>query len=560
MARERWDKRSAFIMAAIGSAIGLGNVWRFPYVAYANGGGAFFIPYFIALLTTGIPLLALELYLGIRYQNGPTEAYGIVRKNTNFIGWFALGVAAMITAYYTVVMGWTWNFIAHSFQVNWAGQESDFFYDGMLKLSDSIWNLGGLRWIVVLGNFLTWVAIFLIVYKGVKVVGKIVNWTVGIPWVLLLILLIRGVTLRGAEAGLDFYLNPDFSMLLEPRVWLAAYSQIFFSLSLGFGVMIAYASYLDRESDIHTNAWMIAFSNSATSFFAGFAVFSVLGYLAMETGSPVDSVVKAGPGLAFVVYPTAIAKLPGGVFTQAVFGILFFFMLLTLGIDSAFSLVEAIITGIKDTFKGSRKKVTFWVCLTGFLAGLIYCTHAGLYWLDVVDRWMNWGLLIVGLVESILIGWMLKTREFGRDMDRTSEMKMGRFWFFCIRYITPVILLIILGVNFYEEILDPYENYPIWALMTGGWGLVLALMFISLILQKHPKIGTVSKWKWISLFLLHAALFFLFYFLYKSTRPLAILMGSLFFGILLWGIVHGFNAMFRGMHLPEVEQIQKPIK
>src|SRR6056297_768186 len=182
MARERWEKRSSFILAAIGSAIGLGNVWRFPYMAYSNGGGAFFIPYIIALITTGIPLVALEYYLGARHQLGPSEAYGKVKKNTNYIGWFALGVAGMITFYYAVVMGWAFNYLYSSIGIKWAGNEGNFFNNTVLGISKGIYSFGGLRWPVVLGTFLTWVAIFLIIFKGIKVVGKVVNWTVGIPW------------------------------------------------------------------------------------------------------------------------------------------------------------------------------------------------------------------------------------------------------------------------------------------------------------------------------------------------------------------------------------------
>lgn len=484
MAREKWNNQFSFIMAAIGSAIGLGNVWRFPYMAYDNGGGAFFIPYLLALVTTGVPLLVLEYYLGVRKQVGPTESYGFIRKNTNYIGWFALGVAAMITIYYTVVMGWAWNYMYHSFSASWSSDASGFFYKEILAISEGVGILGGIRWPIVLGNLLTWVCIFFIVFKGVKVVGKVVNWTVGVPWLLLLVLIIRGITLKGAVTGLEYYLNPDFSKLLEPSVWLGAYGQIFFSLSLGFGIMIAYSSYLPQDSDINGSAWVVAFSNCLTSFFAGFAVFSILGYLAFTTNQPVSEVVDSGPGLAFVTYPTAIAQLPGGLVTQVIFGLSFFFMLLLLGIDSAFSLVEAIVTGLRDSFKVKRESVTFWVSLFGFLFGTIYCTHAGLYWLDIVDHWMNWGLIIVGLLESILIGWFYNPREVLEDVNSTSSIKLNNFWIFSIKYLTPAILLITIVTNIYTEFIKPYEGYPLWARLAGGWMLLLVIFILSLYLQK----------------------------------------------------------------------------
>jgi len=538
MARERWGKRAAFVMAAIGSAIGLGNVWRFPYMAYANGGGAFFIPYLIALITTGIPLIALEYYLGVRYQKGPSEAYDYVKKRTNFIGWFALGTAAMITFYYTVVMSWAWNYMFYSIGVDWAGNEKNFFFGNVLGITDSIKNLGGFQWYLVLGNLITWTAIFLVIFKGVKVVGKVVTWTVGIPWVLILILIVRGITLQGSANGLDFYLRPDFSQLLNPTVWLGAYGQIFFSLSLGFGIMIAYASYLPEDSDINTNAWVVSFANCATSFFAGFAVFSVLGYLAFTTGQPIEKVVGAGPGLAFVTYPTAIAKLPGGVAVQSIFGIMFFLMLVTLGIDSAFSLVEAIVTGLKDSFNLKREKVTFWVCFVGLIVGFLYTSRAGLYWLDVVDHWMNWGLVIVGLLEAILIGWFFDINRVSHDIDSTSELKFGKLWVISVKYITPAILLITIILSIYKELKSPYEGYPIWSLMVGGWILLISLMFFAFIMQSRKEIPKMNAkfLRFIAWLTIYSGLIIAFYLFYSPAHvliPSIVLVASVVVGSLI---------------------------
>ncbi|TYB31094.1 MAG: sodium-dependent transporter [Candidatus Mcinerneyibacterium aminivorans] len=541
MARERWEKRSSFILAAIGSAIGLGNVWRFPYMAYSNGGGAFFIPYLIALITTGIPLVALEYYLGARHQLGPSEAYGKVKKNTNFIGWFALGVAGMITFYYAVVMGWAWNYLYHSIGVSWAGNEANFFNKTVLNISKGIYSFGGIEWAVVIGTLLTWIAIFLIIFKGIKVVGKVVNWTVGIPWLLILILIVRGIFLKGSAEGLEYYLHPDFSKLLNPGVWLAAYGQIFFSLSLGFGIMIAYSSYLKKDADINTNAWVVSFSNCATSFFAGFAVFSVLGYLAFTTDTAVSEVVSAGPGLAFVAYPTAIAKLPGGIIGQSAFGVMFFLMLLLLGIDSAFSLVEAIVTGLKDTFKFKREKVALAVCAAGFVIGLIYMTRAGLYWLDVVDHWMNWGLIIVGLMEAILIGWFYNTKKVAKDIDSTSAIKFGSLWVFSIKFLTPAVLAITIFMNIYKEIKGPYGDYPISALMIGGWMLLITIFFFSFYMQKRkkpdqPSFNFIRTIGWIIMYAGTVITFYLFYKIPTLWIPIIILVVSIIVGLIIKAI------------------------
>ena len=501
MARERWDKRQAFIMAAIGSAIGLGNVIRFPYQLAQNGGASFLIPYVVALITTGIPLLALEIYFGIRFQKGPTEALGKVRKNTNFIGWFAvLAGAAMITFYYTVLMGWSVNYMAKSVQglfsgaLPWSENSRRFFFNEILKFKETPFSFGALNIGSVIGNLVVWSAVFLVLLKGVKVVGKIVNWTVGIPWIIIIVLIIRGITLEGSGAGLEYYLHFDYHQILEPRVWLAAYGQVFFSLSLGFGVIIAYASYMPKDSDINANAWVISFANCATSFFAGFAIFSTLGYMAAVQGVPVADVAgDPGIGLAFVAYPSAIASLPGGIVTQALFAIAFFFMIFMLGVDTAFSLVETIVTGLKDTFGGKRVKITATVCVVGFLFGFIYCFQNGLIWLDIVDHWMSWGLMGVGLMEAVLIGWFYNTKKVIVDIDSTSGIKFGTFWIICIKYVTPIILILTFIVNFVNEFNKPYEGYNTVALLIGGWGLLITLFFIALLLQKRGDLKNPGK-------------------------------------------------------------------
>lgn len=539
MAREKWAKQDAFIMAAIGSAIGLGNVWRFPYMAYSNGGGAFFIPYIVALITAGIPLLALEYYLGIYYQTGPTKCYAKIHKKAGWIGNLSLGASFMITVYYCVIMAWVWKYLYYSFNINWAGKEKLFFYEKTLNLSESISTLGGIQWPLVLGLFLTWLFIYLIIFKGLKVVSKVINWTVGLPWVIILILLIRGVTLPGAFNGLEFYLNPQFSKLLEPSVWLAAYGQIFFSLSLGFGIMVAYSSYLPKNSDIATSAWVVSFANSLTSFFAGFAIFSALGYLATLSGTPVSEVIKSGPGFAFIVYPSVISTLPGGPIAQATFGFSFFLMLLLLGIDSAFSLTEAITTGLRDSFGFKREWVCFWVCLAGFLGGSIYVTSSGLYWLDIVDHWMNWILVFVGLFEAILIGYFCDVKEVARFIDNQSKIKIGKLWIFSIKYLTPFVLILTLGSNIFNEIKTPYGGYPLKYLVFGGWGSVLFLTifaFVSHYWQSIKRSGrhALSMFSLLSISII--GLLFSIYRFYQSTE--VILMASIIFlgAIALFGI------------------------
>jgi NSS family neurotransmitter:Na+ symporter len=464
--RERWDSRTAFIMASIGSAVGLGNVWRFPAVAYENGGGAFFIPYFVALLTAGIPLLILEFSIGQMMQSSAPGSLKKLNRNFEWVGWFALLVGTVISIYYAAIMAYSWNYAWFSLSATppWSaggsGTEGEFFFDRFLQFGTGSGGLLSFRWPIIAGLALTWVSVFLIIYKGVHRVGKIVMITVPLPWIILLILAIRGLTLDGASAGIEYYLRPDFEALKRPSTWLAAYGQIFFSLTLGFGVMIAYASYRPRHSDVTNNAFITSFANCLTSFFAGFAVFSVLGFLAFKNGVPVESVVKGGPSLAFVTYPAAITKMGDlGWIWPPLIGFLFFIALLTLGIDSLFSLVEAIGAGFHERFpKLKRVYLAAAMCGFCFIVGVFTMgTKAGLGWVDVLDYWTNkYGLVIVGLLQCLLVGYFFSTHRIRDFADDVSEVKLGGWWELCIKVITPVVLVYLLSNEIIKEFATPY--------------------------------------------------------------------------------------------------------
>lgn len=488
--RERWRGRPQFLLAAIGSAVGLGNIWRFPYVAYANGGGAFLIPYFVALLTAGIPLMMLEYALGIRMQAGPPVAFGKIKKGLEWVGWWSILAAFVIITYYAVVMAWCWNYLYHSFTLAWGDNAGEFFITEVLQRSGGPGEFGNPVMGVVIGLLLTWGIVYWIIYKGIGRVGKVVMATVPIPVILIAILVIRGITLPGAAEGLNFYLSPDFSKLLDPHVWLAAYGQIFFSLSLAMGIMIVYASYLPKKSDVTNNAFITSFANCGTSFFAGFAIFSTLGYLAYATGIDVSDVAGAGPGLAFVTIPTAISKLP---IAAAFFGIIFFLTLLTLGVDSLFSLVEADVTAVMDKWGFRRPRVTFVICLVAFIIGLLFCTQAGLYWLDIVDHWINnYGLAAIGLAEVIVIGYVFGAKPFRKFINSVSEVTVGVWWDIMIMVVTPIILGATVVLSLFKEFSSPYEGYPQWALTAGGWIVVIGIFILSfiLIVVKRRKGGT----------------------------------------------------------------------
>ena len=309
--------------------------------------------------------------------------------------------------------------------------------------------------------------------------------TVPIPTLLLIILTIRGLTLPGAMEGISYYLTPDFSKLGDVNVWLAAYAQVFFSFSLAQGIMITYASFLKKKYDLTNNAFIVALADAGTSFLAGFAVFSVVGYLAMTQGIGIDVLGTqiAGPNLTFITYPTAIALLP---FAAAFFGSIFFIALLTFGIDSAFSMIEPISASANYNWKIRKTKATAIMCTVGFFLSLIFATGGGLYLLEILDHFIaNFGLVTIGLLECLIFGWLFKIKNLREHANQTSEILLGRWWDVLIKFVIPIILAILLVVAIVNNVINnPYPDYPWWLIVLMGISPLLIIIILSFVLMK----------------------------------------------------------------------------
>lgn len=484
-----WDSRTAFVLAAIGSAIGLGNIWRFPFICYKYGGGAFLVAYLVALFVAGIPLLILEFALGQRIGGSAPVALGKVNKNFAWVGWLAILVGFIITTYYAVIMSWSANYLVHSLTLAWGNDPKTFFYQKVLRLSDGIFHIGSVSLPLILGLLVCWVWIILSIWKGARTVSKVVYVTVTLPWAILIILVIGGLTLPGAGEGVKYYLTPNWRQLLSPELWQAAFTQVFFSLSVGFGVMIAYASFLPPNSDIVNNAFIIGLADAATAFVGGFAVFSALGYYAQIQGVPVQDVMKSGPELAFVTYPAIINHLP----LAPLVGVLFFVMLLTLAIDSAFSLVEAVVAGFMETFGVPRTKTNIILGALAFVIGIFYTTQAGLYWLDVVDHYMTFfGLFAVAFLESVAVGWFYDTEALRRKINEHSLVNIGGWWNVTVKFVIPLAAFVLLVISVISVIKAPYGGYPRTAELIGGW-IPLALALIAGIFLGKATARTLSQ-------------------------------------------------------------------
>ena len=486
--RERWTSRTTFLFAAIGSAIGLGNVWRFPYLAYDNGGGAFLVAWIIGLLVLGIPWLIMEFGMGRMFQKGAPGVFAGVGKKWEWLGWWPSYVAFLIVAYYAVVIAWALRYALSSVTMEWgtgqaaAGGTGDFFFGNILNISSGPTDFGGIVWLTLAMLAIIWIVLFIIMYKGAGVIGRVAVWTVIIPWILLLALLVRGLTLPGAVDGLNYYLNPDWSALLTGKIWFAAFSQIAFTLSVGMAGMYAYGSFVAKKGDINNNAMITGFANNATSFLAGFAVFSTVGFLMNSLSIPVEQVSSSGLGLAFITYPAAISMMPAA----NIVGILFFLCLFFLGLDSAFFLAHGgVIAPLKDKFGGSLVKWTAGVCVAAFLLGVVFTTQAGLYWLDIVDRAVSfYGLLLTGAFSCIVIGWFWKPKILRDHVNATSDVKIGAWWDWIIKLVLPVALFfVVIYGGFMTDIPNAYEGYQVgpfngshllWIIL--GFGLVLSLI------------------------------------------------------------------------------------
>ncbi|GAB6261871.1 sodium-dependent transporter [Photobacterium sp. CCB-ST2H9] len=486
MKREQWGTRAGFILAAVGSAIGLGNIWRFPYMAYENGGGAFFIPYLFAMLTAGIPFMIMEFSLGHKLRGAAPRAFAKLGGKLEWLGWFQVFIAAVIAVYYVAVIGWAISYMGFAFTQSWGTDTNAFFFSEYLKLGDnSPSKLGSLQLHIAIPMVIAWGIAFAAIFTGVKGgIERASKIMMPLLFIMVLALIARVIFLEGAMDGLNYLFRPDFTKILDAKVWSAAYGQIFFTLSVGFAIMIAYSSYLPEKSDISNNAFMTVLINCGFSMVAGILIFSVLGYMAQEQSKPLTEVVSAGVGLAFVTIPAAINLLPA----PYILGPVFFLALVVAGLSSHISILEAVTSAVIDKMKWSRKKASTVVCGLGFLISMAFATNGGLLLLDLVDYFINnVALLASCLVELLVIGWLLKVSDIRAYVNKISEFSIGIWFEICIRFISPIMLAIILGKNLLNTVDQGYGGYAMSDLLILGWGLVAAMFVVAVIINVSSK-------------------------------------------------------------------------
>jgi neurotransmitter:Na+ symporter, NSS family len=479
--RPQWGTRAGFILAAVGSAVGLGNIWRFPAVAYENGGGAFFIPYLFALLTAGIPILVMEFTMGHKYKGSAPLTYARMNKKAEWLGWWQVAIAFVISTYYAVIIAWAMSYSVFALNLKWGDDTSGFLFGEYLNLAEAPGQFGGVVPGVFIPLVLVWVIALGILFKGVKKGIEVAN-RIFIPALLVLffIIVVRALTLDGAMDGLNAFFKPNWESIMSGKVWVAAYGQIFFSLSIAFAIMITYSSYLPKKTDITNNAFITGFGNSAFELLAGIGVFSILGFMAAQQNVAVSEVVSAGVGLAFVVFPQIINELPA--FNQF-FGFLFFGSLVLAGLSSLISIVETFVAGIQDKFKVSRTKA---VAIGGGLSALIsilFATKGGLYFLDAADYFINnFGVALAGLVQVVVVTWFLKEVDSLKEhANSMSDIILGAWWKVCLGFVTPIVLGYMMFDNIRTNIAENYEGYPTSFLLYTGWSVAIGAILVGVI-------------------------------------------------------------------------------
>ncbi|XP_053092395.1 sodium-dependent neutral amino acid transporter SLC6A17 isoform X2 [Pangasianodon hypophthalmus] len=545
--RPAWNSKLEYILAQVGFSVGLGNVWRFPYLCQKNGGGAYLVPYFILLILIGIPLFFLELAVGQRIRRGSIGVWNYVCPRLGGIGVSSLMVCGFVGLYYNVIIGWSIFYFFQSFQfpLPWAdcpirrngsqaivepeceksSATTYFWYRETLNITSTIADSGGLNWRMTLSLLGAWIIVCLAVIKGIQSSGKVMYFSSLFPYLVLFCFLVRGLFLKGAVDGIAHMFTPKLEIMLEPQVWREAATQVFFALGLGFGGVIAFSSYNKRDNNCHFDAVLVSFINFLTSILATLVVFAVLGFkanimnekcvvenaekilgylnsnvlshdlipphvnfshltsadytemyevikivkedsfaqLGLEQCLLEDELNKAvqGTGLAFIAFTEAMTHFPASPF----WSVMFFFMLINLGLGSMIGTMTGITTPILDTFKIRKEILTVVCCIIAFFCGLLFVQRSGNYFVTMFDDYSaGLPLTIVVILENISVAWIYGTK---------SIIEMA---------ISPP------GYNAWvqDQAEERFQSYPPWALAMCFALIIVAMLPLPLVfLARH---------------------------------------------------------------------------
>lgn len=450
--KTQWNSQLSFLFAMIGAAVGLGNIWRFSYVVYSNGGGTFFIPYLIAIAILGIPFLILEYGIGYNFKDSFSNILKRINPKLEFVSWVLLLFVFTVLIYYIVILGWDLIYLSSSFTFSW-GNDVALYFVKNVGGSSNLSNLSSFIIPTTIGAIIIWVIVWFISHRDLNDgIGKISKILIPSLFIIMIGIVLYALTLPGANIGIQTLLQPDWSKLTDINIWLAAFSQILFSLSMGQAIALTYASYLPENSKLIDNVLLVVFANSSFEIFTAFGIFSILGFMSFSSGTPMVQLVSEGTGLIFVVFPM-IFNIMGAM--GHILAPLLFLAILFAGITSAVGIFEPMVKSTEDKFNWSRKKTVTVLSIIGCIFSLIFTTGISSYLVGVVDGFVNeFGILFLIAIQCIIFTWIFNVDLLIPVINENSRFKVGSLWKFIIKYVLPCFLIGMWLVGIYSLFTD----------------------------------------------------------------------------------------------------------
>jgi NSS family neurotransmitter:Na+ symporter len=424
----------------VGATIGIGNIWRFSYVLYNNGGGSFFIPYFIAILVMGIPFLILEYGLGFSSKKSFSKLLHDINPKFEIIAWLLVLFVFIVAIYYMVILSWDLIYLINSFTFSWQSGPTTFFTNNVGGSS----NLGGITSIILptfISIFVLWGAFWIVSTKDIDVgIGKVSKVLIPLLFIIMAFIFIYAFTLPGFHLGISTLLTPDWLALLDIHIWLAAFAQIIFSLSIGQAMAYTYATYLSKKSNLIDNVLMVVVANSIYEIFIAFGIFSILGYMSTTYSIPISQLISEGTSLIFIVLPEVFTSM--GLMGHILAPLLFLAILFA-GFTSSLALVEPLLSSVCDKFNFSRRKGVSILVVFGCCCSLLFSTGISSYLVGIVDAFVNeFGILILIAVQAIIFTWYYDVDEIIPVLNKKSKIRVGKKWKFVLKYVLPLMLIV----------------------------------------------------------------------------------------------------------------------
>ena len=481
----QWDSSIAFIFAMIGAAVGLGNIWRFSYVLYSNGGGSFFIPYFTAIAIMGIPFLILEYGVGFSFKESFSKIMRKINPKFEIIAWMLVLFVFIVTIYYMVILSWDLIYLLSSFTFSW-GTDAAAYFTQTVGGSSNLSNASFLLIPTTVGVLILWVILWFIAHRNVdKGIGRVSKILIPSLFVIMGIIIVYALTLPGADIGVSTLLTPDWGKLMDVNIWLAAFAQIIFSLSMGQAIALTYASYLPENSKLIDNVLIVVASNSAFEILTAFGVFSILGYMSATSGTPMVQLITEGTGLIFVVFPM-IFNIMGPI--GRVLAPLLFLAILFAGITSALGFFEPMLNSTVDKLGWSRKKAATILGIIGCAFSLILTTGISSYLVGIIDSFVNeFGILLLIGVQCIIFAWFYGVDKFLPALNECSTFKVGKTWMFIIKYLLPIVLIVMWAIGIVTLFSSAKEFEIIIDLI-----IIIAVLGAGFVLTKIKPVGEYS--------------------------------------------------------------------